>query len=32
MCFFIASSNLKIKYGKSKGMQGKVSIMGVWCG
>ena len=25
------SSSLKIKCGKSKGMQEKVSIMGVWC-
>ena len=31
-CYFIASSSLKIKCGKSKGMQEKVSIMGVWCG
>ena len=31
-CYFIASSTLKIKCGKSKGMQEKVSIMGVWCG
>ena len=28
-CYFIASSSLKIKCGKSKGMQEKVSIMGV---
>ena len=28
--YFIASSSLKIKCGKSKGMQEKVSIMGVW--
>ena len=26
------SSTLKIKCGVSKGMQEKVSIMGVWCG
>ena len=26
-CYFIASSSLKIKYGKSIGMQEKVSIM-----
>ena len=31
-CYFIASSSLKIKCGKSKGMQENVSIMGVWCG
>ena len=31
-CYFIASSSLKIKCGKSKGMQEKVSIIGVWCG
>ena len=31
-CYFIANSSLKIKFGKSKGMQEKVSIMGVWCG
>ena len=30
--YFIASSTLKIKFGKSKGMQEKVSIMSVWCG
>ena len=30
--YFIANSSLKIKFGKSKGMQEKVSIMGVWCG
>ena len=30
--YFIASSFLKIKCGKSKGMQEKISIMGVWCG
>ena len=30
MFYFIASSSLKIKCGKSKGMQEKVSIMGVW--
>ena len=29
-CYYIASSSLKIKCGKSKGMQEKVSIMGVW--
>ena len=28
-CYFIASSTLKIKCGESKGMQEKVSIMGV---
>ena len=28
-CYFIASSTLKIKCGKSEGMQEKVSIMGV---
>ena len=28
--FYIASSTLKIKCGESKGMQEKVSIMGVW--
>ena len=28
----IASSSLKIKCGKSKGMQEKVFIVGVWCG
>ena len=28
-CYFIASSSLKIKCGKSKGMQEKVSIMDV---
>ena len=27
-----ASSTLKVKHGKSKGMQEKVSIMGIWCG
>ena len=31
-CYFTASSTFKIKYGKSKGMQEKVSIMGIWCG
>ena len=31
-CYFIANSSLKIKFGKTKGMQEKVSIMGVWCG
>ena len=31
-CFFIANSSLKIKCGRSKGMQDKVSLMGVWCG
>ena len=31
-CYFKASSTLKVKCGKSKGMQEKVSIMGVWCG
>ena len=31
-CLFIASPTLKIKCGKSKGMQGKLSVMGVWCG
>ena len=30
--YFIASSSLKIKCGKSKGMQEKVSVMGVGCG
>ena len=28
----ISISTLKIKCGKSKGLQEKVSIMGVWCG
>ena len=31
-CYFIASSSLKIKYGKSKGMQEKISIMDAWSG
>ena len=31
-CYFITSSSLKIKCAKSKGMQEKVYIMGVWCG
>ena len=30
-CYFITSFILKIKCGKSKGMQEKVSIMGVEC-
>ena len=29
--YFIASSSLKVRYGKSKGMQEKVPIMGIWC-
>ena len=32
MYYLIVSSTLKIKYGKSKVMKEKVSIMGVWCG
>ena len=31
-CYFIASSTLKIKCCKSKGLQEKVYIMDIWCG